>query len=59
MYLQTLSTSDFETENAEAESCQLNSLMHSLFWFINRLELSATIEARPSSDSLGDLEIRK
>jgi hypothetical protein len=33
MYLHTLSTSDFETENAAAESCHLNRPTHNLFSF--------------------------
>lgn len=49
MYLQTLSTSDFETEKADAESCQLNKPTDNLFWLINRCELSATMEASISS----------
>ncbi len=59
MYLQTLSTSDFDTEKAEADSCQANRLLHSLFWFIKLSELSATIEARISSDNLGERDTRK
>jgi hypothetical protein len=52
MYLQTLFTSDFDTEKAAAYSCQANWLLHNLFWFINRTELSATMEASFSSDNL-------
>jgi hypothetical protein len=59
MYLHTLSTSDLETENAEADSCHANIPLLSLFSLINFEELSATIVANISSEKLGDLETRK
>ena len=54
MYLQTLSTSDLETENADPDSCQANLPMQRLFAFMNRSTLSATMVASDSSDILGD-----
>jgi len=59
MYLQTLSTSDFETEKAEAVSCQRNKLLQSLFSTINFFELSATFSTKASSEIFGDFETRK
>jgi hypothetical protein len=59
MYLHTLSTSDLETENAEAESCQANVPIERLFSFINFMELSAIIVASNSSDNAGDREASK
>ena len=56
MYLHTLSTSDFETENAEAESCQAKAPILSLFSLMNFEELSATIVAKAPSDNVGDRE---
>jgi hypothetical protein len=54
MYLQTLSISDFDTENAEADCCQQNCVFESLLSFINRSVLSATIVAKvSSSDNFG------
>jgi len=58
MYLQTLSTSFFETEKAAAESCHSKWVAQSLFSFINRVELSAIIVAMFSSDNRGDRDIR-
>ena len=59
MYLQTLSTSAFDTENAEAKSCQLKLPKHNLFSFIKSSELSAIIVAKYSSDNFGEREIIK
>jgi len=59
MYLQTLSTSDLDTENAEADCCHANNPLQSLFSFINRSVLSATMLATFSSVSPGDREIIK
>src|SRR3972149_10947005 len=59
MYLQTLSTSDFETEKAAADSCQENLPALSLFSFMNLSELSATIVAKVSSDIFGERETIK
>jgi hypothetical protein len=59
MYLQTLSTSDFDTEKADAVACQENFPVQSLFWFINFSELSATIVAKLSSDNFGERDTRK
>ena len=59
MYLQTLSTSDFETENAEADACHVNRPGLSLFELINPDELSATMVSRVSSDKPGEREERK
>jgi hypothetical protein len=58
MYLQTLSTSDLETEKAAEEFCQANLPAHNLFSLINRFELSAMMEANVSSDMLGDRDKR-
>ena len=58
MYLQTLSTSDFETEKAEADSYHANAPELSLLSLINFEELSATIVANASSDNLGEREAR-
>jgi hypothetical protein len=52
MYLQTLSTSVFETEKAEADCYQANKPILSLLSLINFTELSDTIVANASSDSL-------
>ena len=59
MYLQTLSTSALETENAEQDCCQKNLFSQSLLSFINRSELSAIMVANFSSDILGEREIKK
>src|SRR3972149_1572144 len=59
MYLQILSTSDFETEKAAADSCQENLPALSLFSFMNLSELSATIVAKVSSDIFGKRETIK
>ena len=59
MYLQIRSTSDFETENAEADCCHLNGIEVSLFSLIKSAELSAMMEASSSSDKSGDFEINK
>jgi hypothetical protein len=59
IYLQTLSISDFDTENAEAAFCHLKYEVQSLFSFIKCMELSATMVAIFSSDNFGDREIRK
>jgi len=59
MYLQTLSTSDFEIENAAADSCHLNRPTHNLFSLINLTELSATEVNKSSSDIFGDLDATK
>jgi hypothetical protein len=59
MYLQTLSASDFETENAAAESCHLNFPVHNLFTFINLSELSATEVSNDSFDILGERNATK
>lgn len=59
MYLQTLSTSDLETEKAAAESCHENFPMLSLFSLIKRAVLSATIVAKSSSDIEGVRYTRK
>ena len=59
MYLQTLSTSDFDTENADADFCHANRPTHNLFSLINRSELSAKIVARTSSDNLGERDIKR
>jgi hypothetical protein len=40
-----LSRSDFDTENAEEDSCHANAPADSLFSLINRSVLSATIVA--------------
>jgi hypothetical protein len=53
MYLQILSTSDFETENAEADSCQANNPTINFLSLINLDELSATMVAKTSSDIFG------
>ena len=54
MYRQTLSTSDFETEKAEADCCHSKTPELSLLSLINFEELSATIVAIASSCSAGD-----
>jgi hypothetical protein len=59
MYLQTLSTSPFDTEKADAVSCHENFPMHNLFWLIKFSELSAIIVAKSSSDNFGEREARK
>ena len=59
MYLQTLSTPVFETENAEAYCCHLNRPVTKLFSFINFSELSAIIVANSSSDFEGERETSK
>ena len=59
MYLQTLSTSDFETGKAEADFCHANTPALSLFSLINFEELSATMVANTSYDNLGERETRK
>jgi len=59
MYLQTLSTSDFETENADAESCHLNRVAHKLFSFMNLSELSAIDVNNDSSDVFGERDATK
>ena len=56
MYLQTLSTSDFETEKAEADFCHANMLWLNLLLVINFEERSAIIVANTSSDNLGERE---
>ena len=58
IYLQTLSTSDLETENAE-QDCHENLFSQSLLSFINRSELSAIMVANFSSDILGERAIKK
>ena len=58
MYLQTLSTSDFEIEKAEADYCHPNVPWLSLLSLINFRELSAIIVANTSSDNLGERETR-
>jgi len=58
MYLQTLSTSDFETEKAEADSCHVNTPRVSLLSLIKFEELSAIIVTSSSSDIFGDREER-
>jgi hypothetical protein len=50
MYLQTLSTSDFETEKAEADCCQANIPVDNLLVLIKFVELSETMVANASSD---------
>ena len=58
MYLQILSTSDFETEKAEADSCHANTPTLSLLSLINFAELTATIVANTSSAIFGEREVR-
>jgi len=59
MYLHTLSTSDFDTEKAEADFCHANFAMDNLFWLINFSELSAIMVAKSSSEIFGERDIRK
>jgi len=59
MYLQTLSTSPFDTENAEHDCCHWNNPAHSLFSLINRCELSAIIVTKLSIFKFGSKETRK
>ena len=59
MYLQTLSTSDLETKNAEQDRCQKNLFSQSLLSFINRSDLSAIMVSNFSSDILGECETKK
>jgi hypothetical protein len=59
MHLQTLSTSDLETEKADADCCHENVSAANLFSFINRSVLSATIVANVSSENLGERDVRK
>jgi hypothetical protein len=59
MYLQTLSTSHFETESAEPDSCQAKNPTVSLISLINLDELSATIVASASSDILSERDTNK
>lgn len=59
MYLQTLATSDFDTEKADADCCHSNCPLESLFSFINRPVLSETNVAKTFSDNLGERETRK
>ena len=59
IYLQTLLTSTFDTENAAADSCHANLPTQSLLWFINLSELSAIIVERYSSDNLAERDIIK
>ena len=59
MYLQTLSTSAFDTENAAADPCQANCPIHNLFSLIKRSELSDIIVDRYSSENFGERDIIK
>ena len=59
MYLHTLSTSDFETENADADCCHAKFFLASLFALIKRSELSAIIVANSISEISGERETRK
>ncbi|MDQ6844474.1 MAG: hypothetical protein M3Z92_09005 [Bacteroidota bacterium] len=54
-----MSTSDFETENAEADCCHSKVAPLNLFSLINLEELSATIDAKISSDMRGERDARK
>ena len=58
MYLQTLSISDFETENADADCCHLKWPLESLFWLMNFSKLSAIIVARCCSEISGERDTR-
>ncbi len=58
MCLQTLSTSDFETEKAEADCCHENTPELSLLSLINFEELSATMVTNTSSANPGEKEAR-
>jgi len=57
--LHTLSTSDFETENDEADFCHVKFFLASLFSLIKRSELLAIIVAKTFSEILGERETRK
>jgi hypothetical protein len=57
--LHTLSTSDFDTEKAEADFCHANFPKDNLFWLINFSELSAIMVAKSSSEIFGERDIRK
>ena len=58
MYLHTLSTSDFDTENAASDSCQAKRPVHNLISLINLEALSDTIDASYASDNSGDRDTR-
>jgi hypothetical protein len=57
--LQTLSTSDLDTEKADAVFCHSNLTMDNVFSFINLSELSATIVANSSSEIFGERDTIK